>query len=83
MAHETGQREPVAVRGEPAVWVLPTQGVVHRWAQQALAGGGWTQQALAGGGWTQQALAEWRRTTPWAERAGSQEAQALALQQII
>ncbi len=50
MAHETGQREPVAVRGEPAVWVLPTQGVVHRWVQQALAGGGWTQQALAGGG---------------------------------
>ncbi len=38
--HEKGQREPVAVRGEPAVWVLPTQGVVHRWAQQALAGGG-------------------------------------------
>lgn len=73
MAHETGQREPVAVRGEPAVWVLPTQGVVHRW----------TQQALAGGGWMQQALAEWRRTTLWAERASSQEAQALALQQII
>ncbi|CAG5897365.1 unnamed protein product [Menidia menidia] len=57
MAHETGRTEPVAVRGEPAVWVLPTQGVVHRWAQLALAGGGWTQQALA----------KWRRTTPWAE----------------
>lgn len=40
----------------------------------------WAQQALAGGGWTQQALAEWRRMMPWAERAGSQQAQAMALQ---
>ena len=73
----------MAVREEPPVWVLPTQGVVHRWAQQALAGGGWMQQAVAEWGLAQQVLDEWRRRTPWAEWAVSQKAQALALQQII
>lgn len=57
MAHET-RRGNLRLCGENQQYGCCRYGVIHRWAQQALAGGGWTQQALAEWWWAQQALAE-------------------------
>lgn len=49
MAHEAGRRGPVAVRGGPAVWVLPTQGAGGPQADAA-GGLGWRRVGAGGFG---------------------------------